>query len=163
MRALRPAVLAAAAVLAITVTAAIAATRSMTLEPDHGAIGTSVHLQVVDTGPHQPQRELVMWPHLSGVPECTPGDSTYSLGVIAWSGSVGTADFMIPDVPPGQYDVIELLPGVIPPCMPAGWFTVTTVPDTALETSRHEVPIAALAALVALFVIVAALRPVFRR
>lgn len=141
-----------AAAAALLASAALSATRVEQVVPDHGPPGTSVHVSIVDTGPHPPQRDLVMSPArpYGGVIECDLAEPVYPLGVITWSGSNGTADFVVPDVPAGDYELDELLPGVLPDCMPAGWFTVTSMADTALPRPPDRMPIAPIALLAAI-------------
>ena len=130
----------ATAALALSASAAFAATRTITMEPASGAPGTAVHVAIIDTGPHDPERELVIWPFSPTAPECGPADSLTPLGVITWTGTNGVADFVVPDLAPGDYYVSEQLPGTIPPCMPVGPFTITSVPDTALAAPADMPP-----------------------
>lgn len=154
---LMPLALATASV-GLFATAALGATRTITMEPDSGAPGTTVHIAIIDTGPHEPERDLVMWPYSSIASECGPSDSLTPLGVITWTGSNGAADFVVPDLPAGDYYVTEQLPGVSPPCMPVGTFAVTTIPDTALAAPPDQSAIPTGVLLLAAILAVAVLR-----
>jgi hypothetical protein len=141
-----------AAVLAAAVLTSFAsgATRTATLMPDHGPVGTAVHVSITDSGPHLRGSDLAMWPHVDrrgGVIYCAQGTPTYPLGAISWTGVTGTADVVVPDVPAGEYDVVELLPEVSEPCMPVGIFTVSPAPDTAMPITTNRIPTAPVGAL----------------
>ena len=90
-----------------------------------------------------------MWAVSASLPECGPATGLYQLGTIVWTGTVGSADFVIPDAPPGDYYVNEQLPGWVPPCMPIGPLTITNVPDTALASSATPSPASTLIVLAA--------------
>ncbi len=134
--------MASGALLLCLTSVSLGATRSATLEPTQGPVGAHVHIAIVDTGAHEPQRDLVMRRcHLTACDDfdwqysCIAEAETYPVGTIAWTGSSGTADFEVPDIPLGDYYLFEVLGGVIPPCMPVGAFSVLSL-DTAMAQPR---------------------------
>lgn len=162
LRSVVPAFLAASAPLVLA-TAALAATPPSTMEPSQGPPGAQVHVRMVDTDPHTVKGDLVMWPISPEVSVCGP-THPYQLGAVTWDGTIGTADFLVPDVPPGDYQVAEPLGGGIA-CRLVGTFTVTDLPDTAMTTpaDRAPTPLAAFALAALSAVALLALIPRFRK
>lgn len=103
-----------------------------TMAPEAGPPGTQVHLRIVAIeASHQPLGDLVMWLVSSEGSACGGLAQRHRLGVVTWDGTIGIADFVVPDVRPSQYQVAELLGGGIA-CRLIGLITVTR-PGTSGE------------------------------
>jgi hypothetical protein len=120
---------ASALALALLAATVAAATRSVQVEPLAGAPGTHVHVVITDTGAARLSSPLLMYPYRSDS-GCAGTAAVQDLGEVRWDGTVGTADFVVPAVPPGRYTIEESLTRTIPPCMPVAVFTVLG-PDSA--------------------------------
>jgi len=125
------------------------ATRYWTVSPEVAAPGEHVTIEIHDFGGGGPMfrgKDLYLVPEgsLTDGPLCSAMLGAIKVGVIVWKDSDpyhdGRADFTLPVVPDGDYWLGEQVPGVIPPCHPAGFITVSAngTPDTAMPRPASE-------------------------
>ena len=152
-------VLAAASSIAVE-----AATRTWTVTPDPAAPGDAVTDAIHDYGGGGAAfRGTDLYLVSDGAVRdgllCSEMPGAIRVAAIEWADNglhhEGRAHFTLPVVPDGPYWLAEQVPGVIPPCHPAGSITVSASrsPDTAMPRNESRgifLPLGGLMVLVAI-------------
>lgn len=149
---------------AVSAAAVVGATRTWTMTPEVAAPGDHVIDAIHDWGGggaafRGTDLYLILESRLTDGPLCSEMPGAVKVGVIAWTDNglyhEGLAKFTVPVVADGRYWLGEQVPGVIPPCHPAGFITVSASrnPNTAMAQPqagwRTFLTLAGLMALVA--------------
>jgi hypothetical protein len=133
----------------VTIGTTEGATRAWLVTPEIAVPGDHVVVEIHDFGGmlnRQQTTELyiIRKSQFTDGPACADMPGAIKVADIQWTDSDwlhdGIAEFSLPAVPDGAYWLGEELPGVTPPCSPAGSITVPVsgTPDTAIE--REPLP-----------------------
>jgi hypothetical protein len=125
---------------AFSLVAVEGATRTIAVSPEVAAPGDDVTVKIHDYGGMFWGTDLYLIPaaRYADGSLCSAMPGAIKVGVIAWTHNGllhdGLARFTLPVAADGLYALGEQLPGVIPPCGPAGSITVSASrsPNTAM-------------------------------